>query len=490
MLAVARSHRFKLATDGWIAGLAALVAVLSALAIPRLDPSVTVFVTAMAALYVLTFGLVLIRPGHGLVVYALLLPFWEWLRLNLVNRDIVGYGWATLGTRWEELFFVLILMGRRRANLKTALTSTPVLDFLLLGYLALQLAYFAAQHFRIQALWGVKVDFAYLVPLLLLRFAHLEREDLRRMFLVSVWIGAAVALFGVYQVYFLEEADLTALGFGRQSPFGAFIPWNFKRESIGMFRAISVIGDPLSLSTYLLVLLLWAIPVAVYYPNGRVAHPLKLAVAALAAGLYFTFTRSAWIGASAGVAIVLVAMARRRETVLFALLGLIGAAGLLVATGGIEFIKVTLALGEPSSRNHLRELWDGAKYMLAHPLGIGIGKVGRAFLRFIGIGTGFGVESWFLQIGIELGILGLALYLGVSAEAARLAWKAFRRARDPFLETFALGAMASFVGLTVYGITLPAWGYVAGPYLATLVIALAVFHVPRADALARPSRER
>ncbi|MFN7951858.1 MAG: O-antigen ligase family protein [bacterium] len=490
MLAVARSRPLKLGTDGLVAALATLVALLSALAIPRLDPSVTVFVTAMAALYVLSFGLVLVRPGHGLVVYALLLPFWEWLRLNLVNRDIVSYGWATLGTRWEELFFVLILLGRRRAHLKTALTSTPILDFLLLGYLALQLAYFAAQHFHVQALWGVKVDFAYLVPLLLLRFAYLERDDLRRMFLVSVWIGAAVALFGVYQVYFLEESDLTALGFGRQSPFGAFIPWNFKRESIGMFRAISVIGDPLSLSTYLLVLLLWAIPVAVYYPNGRVAHPLKLVVAALAAGLYFTFTRSAWIGAAAGVAIVLVAMARRRETVLFALLGLIGAAGLLVATGGIEFIKVTLALGEPSSRNHFRELWDGAKYMLAHPLGIGIGKVGRAFLRFIGIGTGFGVESWFLQIGIELGILGLALYVGLSAEAARLAWKAFRRARDPFLETFALGAMASWVGLTIYGITLPAWGYVAGPYLATLVIALAVFHVPRADALAASSTPR
>ena len=483
MTAIARPRPFAVRTDVLVAGGAAVVAVLSALAIPKLDPSVTVFVTAMAALYILSFGLVLVKPGHGLIVYALLLPFWEWLRLNLVNRDIVGYGWATLGTRWEELFFVLILMGRKRANVRQALLSTPVLDFLLFGYLALQLAYFAAQHFRLQALWGVKVDFAYLIPLVLLRFAYLDRADLKRMFLVSIWVGAAVALFGVYQVYFLGEEDLTALGFGRQSPFGAFIPWNFRRDSIGMYRAISIIGDPLSLSTYLLVLLLWAIPVAVYYPNGKVAHPLKLAVAALAAGLYFTFTRSAWIGAGAGVAIVLLAMARRKETVLFALIGLIGAAGLLVATGGIEFIKVTLALGEPSSRNHLRELWDGAKYMLAHPLGIGIGKVGRAFLRFIGIGTGFGVESWFLQIGIELGLLGLALYVGVSLEAIRLAWRAFRRARDPFLETFALGAMASFAGLTIYGITLPAWGYVAGPYLATLVVALAVFHVPRADAM-------
>ncbi len=472
-------------TDLVVAASTTVVAVAAALIIPHLDPAVTLFATAMASLYVFTFGLVLVKPGHGLVVYALLLPFWEWLRLNLVNRGIVSYGWATLGTRWEELFFGLILLGRRRGNLKVALTSTPILDFFLLAYLVLQLAYFAAQHFHLQALWGVKVDYAYLVPLLLLRFAHLDRDDLKRTFLVSVWLGAAVALFGVYQVYFLGEDDLTGLGFGRQSPWGAFIPWNFKRETIGMFRAISIIGDPLSLSTYLLVLLLWAIPVAVYYPRGKIAHPLKLAVVALAAGLYFTFTRSAWIGAAAGVIIVLVAMIRRRETVLFALLGLIGAAGLLVVTGGLDFIKVTLALGEPSSRNHFRELWDGAKYMMAHPLGIGIGKVGRAFLKFIGIGTGFGVESWFLQVGIELGILGLALYCLLSLEAVRLGWRSFRNARDPFLEAFALGALSAFAGLTIYGITLPAWGYVAGPYLATLVIALGVFHVPRADAMAR-----
>ena len=111
--------------------------------------------------------------------------------------------------------------------------------------------------------------------------------------------------------------------------------------------------------------------------------PLKLAIVALATGLYFTFTRSAWIGAGAGVAFVLVTQIRRRETVPFALAGLFGVAAILLATGGLEFLRVTFSFSEPSSRNHLRELWDGTKYMLAHPLGIGIGKVGRAFLRFI-----------------------------------------------------------------------------------------------------------
>ena len=100
-------------------------------------------------------------------------------------------------------------------------------------------------------------------------------------------------------------------------------------------------------------------------------------------------------------------------------------------------------------------------------------------------GSGFGVESWWLQIGIELGIFGLFLYLALSLEAVRLGWRAFREAEDSFLELFALGAVAAFGGLTVYGITLPAWGYVAGPYLATLVIGLAIFHVRRADRLLR-----
>lgn len=71
-----------------------------------------------------------------------------------------------------------------------------------------------------------------------------------------------------------------------------------------------------------------------------------------------------------------------------------------------------ILLRPSSSQGHWERWKDGAEYMLQYPLGLGLGDAGPASARFANLGeTGFLPESWYLQVGLESGFLGLALFL-------------------------------------------------------------------------------
>jgi len=67
-----------------------------------------------------------------------------------------------------------------------------------------------------------------------------------------------------------------------------------------------------------------------------------------------------------------------------------------------------------SSQGHWERWSDGVRYIIENPLGLGLGDAGPASARFALPGqTGFLPESWYLQVGLESGFLGLALFLTI-----------------------------------------------------------------------------
>lgn len=73
-----------------------------------------------------------------------------------------------------------------------------------------------------------------------------------------------------------------------------------------------------------------------------------------------------------------------------------------------------IILRPSSSQGHWERWSDGASAMIQNPLGLGLGDAGPASARFALEGqTGFLPESWYLQVGLESGFLGLALFLTI-----------------------------------------------------------------------------
>jgi O-antigen ligase len=172
---------------------------------------------------------------------------------------------------------------------------------------------------------------------------------------------------------------------------------------------------------------------------------LVLAIGALAsAALLFTFSRSSLIALAAGL--VVLAAIRRRWWPL--------AAAVATVAVSIAWVHVfpsvaptghwtrqdlveqrqnarveagnpnsPLSTSEPSIHNHLTSLRDGARTVLRHPQGFGLGNAGQTASR-----TGTPIragESNYTEIGVETGILGALLWIawnvGILAALVRAA---------------------------------------------------------------------
>ncbi|MCT4592249.1 MAG: hypothetical protein N4A36_02605 [Candidatus Gracilibacteria bacterium] len=66
-----------------------------------------------------------------------------------------------------------------------------------------------------------------------------------------------------------------------------------------------------------------------------------------------------------------------------------------------------------STQGHYERSRDGVMYMMKYPWGLGLGDAGPASSHFSENGPGFIPESWYLQVGLEGGFLGLLLFLVV-----------------------------------------------------------------------------
>lgn len=89
--------------------------------------------------------------------------------------------------------------------------------------------------------------------------------------------------------------------------------------------------------------------------------------------------------------------------------------GILISVRGYFDTFFWNIINRPSSTQGHWERWaDGFSYMIQNPFGLGLGDAGPASARFARSGeTGFLPESWYLQVGLESGFLGLALFLTI-----------------------------------------------------------------------------
>lgn len=466
-----------------------------------------------------------IRERLTLVLVALL-PFHA-LLVTVFTKLIAGSGHAPLSwlALWKEGVLGVILglalvkivaSSRQAASGKRQIVSFDNIDFLIVALALLSLPVTAVGHGDWKLfLFGFKYDFVSLLAFLLLRRAEWSVWFGERLRQVIVCSGLAAATYGIVS-FFLPAVFFQWLGYSDLHSIympGGPLPAFQHIEGLGLRRIQGAFSGPNQFGIWLL--LPWSVLLVSFLKRFKPARLIARTILTklhlvravvpwwtiggiflVAAAIILTFSRAAWLAAFVvtllGVWRLIPFKAARKI-----MLGVLGAGALI----GIMLILLapSVMVRLSSSQGHVARPIEAAKAMVREPFGYGLGAAGPASNRvsdacvyleegddpswasdrpdlcvFVGAKQvqpiervchcPFLPENWYLQIGVELGIAGLILFLLLIIGML----KGLLSYPDVFLP---------FLGISIAAIFLHAWEDSAVAYTAW-VFAATVLSVP------------
>jgi O-antigen ligase len=219
-------------------------------------------------------------------------------------------------------------------------------------------------------------------------------------------------------------------------------------------RPQGTLGHWMTYSGLLMLVIGVAIARVIFGKSDRTWAALVLPALGVAVAL--TFTRSAWVGGCAAVALLF----SLKDFRLFALLPILAAIFIAVAPGQItRRYQSMFNMNDPTVRDRYTMLRIGERMVRAHPLtGVGPNMVQRLYVGYKGSDSLVGpdgvthinphLHNDFLQIAAERGLPALALWLWFIVALMRDLWKRFQTGQRELAAT----AMAIVVALLTAGL--------------------------------------
>ncbi len=327
--------------------------------------------------------LVLIRPEFGVVAIITALPF-------APTMSLVA---AVLYT--AICFFIKVIRGKR--SIKLDFLDGTILLFMILmiggGFIA------ASRASMKPMLVYVAFMLAYFLVVNLIR----SKEWIMRCVIGVVASGSMVALYGLYQNFFgtvdqtWQDADMFSQIEG---------------------RVVSTFENPNVLAEYLIMIL--PLILALFLNASAPRKRLAFAIAGLAVGgcLIYTWSRGAWLGFMIGIVLFMLMYSRHTLTaILFGSFAIPFLPFVLPESITQRFLSIG-NLGD-SSTSYRVNIWRGVFRMIKDywQSGVGIGtdsfRCVYPYYSLAAIESAPHSHNLYLQITVELGIIGLIVFLAV-----------------------------------------------------------------------------
>ena len=240
----------------------------------------------------------------------------------------------------------------------------------------------------------------------------------RTLATIAISVGAASALVGIVQYGMLNYDHL-----GRR-PQGTLSHW-------------------MTFSGTLMLVICATVARLIY--DGRDRVWASLVMPALVAGLGLTFTRSAWVGVSAGVGTLFLLKDRRLVGLLPIAIAVLVAAAPAAVTSRVYSM---FDKNDPTNRDRMAMLEAGEAIVRDHPLiGVGPDMITHVYSRYR---VPWAVQpnnphlhNVPMQIAAERGLPALAAWTWFIASLTRHTWRRLRRTRQPALAAGGLAAVAA-----------------------------------------------
>jgi hypothetical protein len=393
------------------------------------------------------------------MLILLLMPFHA--LITIWGASIVGH--YTALRLWKEVLLLFCVIGTLFLVLTDhkirSHTLTRRLVWLILiyavGTFSLGLIAYYRHDVSAKALgYGLIVNLRFLVFFLVTWAATLRMARLRVHWQwVALWPATIVIVIGLLQAFVLPKAFLSHFGYGADT----IPPYETINHNEHFVRILSTLRGANPLGAYLLIPI--SLLTIICLKMKRV-WPYGILLGAAFVALFFSFSRSAWIGAVLSVGTVLLLSLRSRRA---QQLALAGGAGLLVALALLVLVfqhntrfqnfalhtQTHSTVKRSSNDDHAAALKQGVKDVWHQPLGRGPGTAGPASF-YNQKGPTRIAENYFVQLAQEVGVLGLGLFILINAGVGYLLWT--RRAHP-----LALSLFASLVGLTFVNLLWHAW---------------------------------
>lgn len=443
----------------------------------------------------LTFLLIALLPFHALLV-------------TVLTKVMEGPGNPPMASiaLWKEgllgiiMLIALIEWGKNGASKKIDRIDGVIVALLLLSIVVTALTHGDWKLY----LFGFKYDFIPLVAFLILRRVPWSENFLNHILRLLLVVGSIIAFYGIL-TFVLPMRWFTFLGYSDMHSL--YIPGGplaaFQQIGGSVLRRIQgTMSGPNQLGIWLLVPLSMVLVEMMRrrFASLRVTGFARLRLWAtdgqaglgilIGLAILLTFSRSAWIAAAVIVAITLWHMLSRRHVLYLA-------SCILLLAAIVGFLFPSIVMRAASTRGHIEKPIAAIQTMIEHPLGLGLGTAGPASNRnsdaCVMLGEGddpswaashadlcvfvgdeqvqpldrscqcpFVTENWYLQIGVELGVLGFILYvLLIIAVFLRL------KQNDAHRMQFFM-----FLGVSIAALFLHAWEDAAVAYTAWVLLAM------------------
>jgi hypothetical protein len=287
-----------------------------------------------------------------------------------------------------------------------------------------------------------------------------------------LWVAIGLSVLAILQVTLLPKDFLLTFGYDKDATIAPFILVDENPEAL---RAFATMRGPNTLGAFLLIPLAFAL----YFVIKR--RQLWLSSSALVLGiiaLLLTGSRSAWLGALCMVAVAGLLLLPRQQLWLWtrrmALPTLLLGGLLLWASVNIPALRLAIYHSSPndpyliegSTEQHWIATLSGVQAIWQQPLGTGPGSAGPASF-YNQLEPPVISENYFVQIGQEVGILGLALFALICVAVAK---RLFANGEITSLLLLASFASLSFIGIFQHvwadDPTAMIWWGLAGLYIA------------------------
>ena len=439
----------------------------------------------LSIIYIGFIGFVLKKIFEGDTYYLLLyilftLPFYSTLQLVIFKGFNVIPFVNLLKYSKDFVFFTgffILIFGKKESFIEREWQLT-LLDKLFLGFMTLTLIYtlipLGSASLLSKMIYAKNI---FLMGIIYFLGRHTNIDEQRWRFIVKFIICLIVGSFLLALLEIISGVHLQSiLDYGRfnsimydVSPTGNYgLSWTFERQG-SLPRFAAFFSNPLDFAASLLLFFSVGLNLLLHskYNSNRLAYLGLLLLVIFS--FFFSYSRGAII---ASVILVFFTLFLEKKYFLLRIaLGLVVMLLTYIFFSSYEldyFVLDTFNFQNTSSLGHLLEWLEGIESMLLHPMGIGLAMSGNAngveqALKISG-------ENQFLIYGVQMGFLGLFIYISMLFKAIKDSLKVFKDSSKQHVRSISYVAAATKIGLLIPLFTANAELYLFVAFLSWFLI--------------------
>ncbi len=281
---------------------------------------------------------------------------------------------------------------------------------------------------RMAWLVGIRMMGIYHIIPIVLALTIVNVKQVYHLVYFIIFLSVIASIYGLKQEYLgFSQMELNWL-YADPTRFNLIVIWS-------RFRTFSVFSDP---TTFGIVMAIGALMCIVFSLNSRLHKWIKMVLIGLAVimilNMFYSGARTPFIILPFGIALLVIMRQKIKEIVILGFLLIAAIVWLSSSTTNNPLLArmktAFYPIQDPSFQVRLENQNYIQPYILSHPIGGGIGStgiIGQRFSPHTQLGN-FPPDSFYVQIAVETGIIGLLLYL-------ILMWVIFRHGASGYFKT-------------------------------------------------------